>query len=322
MFIVMEYVEGETMKSKIQNRELTVDRIIEYGVQIASGLQAAHDKNIIHRDIKPQNIVITPEGRVKIMDFGLAKIKGGVKLTKTGRVVGTIGYMSPEQVQGCNIDHRADLWSFGVILYEMLTGQLPFQEIHEAAVMYKILNAEPNMTALRQHAPDSLCDLILQLLQKDPTKRISSTSEVIIQLEKEPVVALSASIEKSLAVLYFENMSLEKKSEHFCAGMTEDLITNLSKIKGLKVVSRSDVLQFRKREVNTRNVAQTLRVNYIVEGTVRKEGNKIRITAQLVDVHTGFDVWAERFDVVAGNSFDIQSEISQKITEALATSLN
>lgn len=322
MFIVMEYVEGGSIRSRLRNETLRIDEIVGFGLQIAEGLKAAHKKDIIHRDIKSDNIMVANDGRVKIMDFGLAKLKSSIGVTKTGSTVGTISYMSPEQIQSAEVDQGADIWSFGVVLYEMVTGQLPFPGEHEAAVMYEILNEQPKAVEFfRSDVPENLQVLLSLLLQKDRAKRIPSAEEIIKRLKRSPTETSASAVEKSMAVLYFENMSPEKESEYFCAGITEDIITDLSKIKELKVISRTDVLPFRNKEVNIRQVGEALRVNYILEGSVRKTGNKIRITAQLIDVRSGFHIWADRFDRLVEDILDLQIEVSQKIAEALKVSL-
>ncbi len=321
MFIVMEYIDGETVKSRIKEKQFSLEELIHVGRQTAEGLVSAHSKGIVHRDIKSDNIMLTKDLRVKILDFGLAKLKGSTQLTRAGTTVGTIGYMSPEQIQGENVGPQSDLWSFGVVLYEMLTGQLPFSGEHEAAVIYEVLNVEPQgVSSRRPDTPEQMQNLLASLLQKNQSKRPSSAQDVIDRLKKAPS-ASPHSDEKSIAVLYFENMSSERESEYFCAGMTEDIITDLSKIRELKVISRTDVHPFRNKEVNTRHVGETLRVNYILEGSVRKSGNKMRITAQLIDVETGFHLWADRFDRLVEDIFDIQTEVSQKIAAALKISL-
>ncbi len=321
-FIVMEFVDGEHVKSHIQKGQFSYDRIADIATQICEGLKSAHEKGIIHRDIKSENIMITNEGRVKIMDFGLAKFKGSPGLTKSGSTVGTIAYMSPEQIQSLELDQRSDLWSCGVVMYEMITGHLPFQAEHEAAVMYEILNVEPRpLQTIRPETPERLRDLVMQLLQKDASMRPASAAEIISRLKQPLPLVEDAQAKKSIAVLYLENMSSEKESDYFCAGITEDIITDLSKIKELNVVSRGDVLPFRNREVNTRQVGESLRVNYILEGSVRKAGQKIRITGQLIDVRTGFHVWAERYDRLVEDIFDLQDEIARSIVKALRISL-
>jgi serine/threonine protein kinase/Tfp pilus assembly protein PilF len=320
LFIVMEFVEGRTLREK--KGTLTREQVIHYGIQVAEGLAAAHGKGIVHRDIKSENIMVTKDGRIKIMDFGLAKLRGSQMLTNAGSTVGTFAYMSPEQIQGLEVDHRTDLWAFGVVLYEIVTGELPFQGVHQAAMMYEILNVDPPPASTkRSDVPENLVLLISGLLQKDQEKRPATAAEALDRLKQAPKSTLSANEEKSIAVLYFENMSSEKESEYFCAGMTEDIITDLSKIKHLKVVSRTDMLAFRNKEINSRLIGQTLRVNYMLEGSVRKAGSKMRITAQLIDVRDGFHLWADRYDRLVEDIFDVQTEVAQKITEALKISL-
>ena len=320
-FIVMEFVEGETLKSRVKGKQLSVDEIIQIGVQAAEGLLAAHGKGIVHSDIKSENIMLTGDGRVKIMDFGLARLTVGAQVERSRTIAGTVSYTSPEQIKGEEVGPHSDLWSLGVVLYEMLTGQLPFSGDHEAAVIYEVLNVEPqSVISRRPDVPEHLQVLVATLLQKDKLMRPRSAQEVINRLKKAPSESPRLD-DRSIAVLYFENMSSEKESEYFCAGMTEDIITDLSKIRELKVISRSDVLPFRNKEVNTRQVGETLRVNYILEGSVRKSGSKMRITAQLIAVDTGFHVWADRFDRLVEDIFDIQTEVSRRIAEALKISL-
>ncbi len=321
LFISMEYVNGKDLKSMIKSGTMSLDEVTGIMSSVADGLAVAHDKGIIHRDIKSDNIMITADGHVKIMDFGLAKIKGTSGLTKSGDTVGTVSYMSPEQFRSGEISPQTDLWSFGVVLYEALAGTLPFSGEHEAAIMYEVLNVEPKALQLyRNDMPEDLQVIVSQLLQKEPLKRLSSAKELAERLRKVSMEPPAPSSEKSIAVLYFENMSSESESDYFCAGITEDIITDLSKINGLQVVSRKDVLPFRNKEVNTRQVGEALRINYVLEGSVRKAGNKIRITAQLIDVRSGFQVWAERFDRLVEDIFDLQDEVSLKIADALKVS--
>ncbi len=321
-FIVMACYEGETLKEKITRGALGIEEAVTLIRQIAQGLAKAHSKGIIHRDIKPANVLITAEGAAKILDFGLAKLTGHIGLTKPGSTVGTFAYMSPEQVRGEDVDHRTDLWSLGVALYEMLAGYPPFRGEHEAALVYEILNTTP--PPLRQYRPDvpeHLLVLVSKLLEKDPAKRIPSAESIIQELSGTSLATSRPSTENSVAVLYFENMSSEHDTDYFCAGITEDIITDLSRIKSLRVVPRNDVLPFRDKDINTRQLGEALRANYVLEGSVRKAGNRIRITAQLTDVRTGYHIWAERFDRLLEDIFDLQNEVSGRIVDALRVSL-
>ena len=324
-FIAMELVEGESLRDVLRADRLSIDRVQTLAQQVADGLQAAHSKGIVHRDIKPENLLLTVEGTVKIMDFGIAKRGTDAGLTQTGTTLGTLAYMSPEQLLADVVDHRSDLWSLGVVLYEMLARELPFRRDREAAILYEILNREP--TPVEVHRPDTpapLRALIAQLLQKDPDRRPASAADVSKQLRMttaaHPATAPSVP-DKSIAVLYFENMSSERESDYICAGITEDIITDLSKIGELSVVSRTDMLPFRNKEVNIRQVADALRVNYVLEGSVRKAGNRIRVTAQLINARDGYHLWADRFDGLVEDIFDLQNEVARKIADALKVSL-
>ena len=323
-FIAVEYVEGETLKARLRSEPLTMEQVKAVALQIAEGLNAAHGKGIVHRDIKPDNILITRDGTVKIMDFGIAKLRGDADMTQTGMTLGTLSYMSPEQVLGDVVDHRSDIWSFGVVLYEMLARELPFHRDREAAVLYEILNREPTPIEFhRPEAPQVLRSLIQQMLEKNAERRPASIAEVITQLKGATTGQMAAQgvPAKSIAVLYFENMSSERESDYLCAGITEDIITDLSKVGELRVVSRTDMLPFRNKEINIRQVADALRVNYVLEGSVRKSGNRIRITAQLISARDGYHLWADRFDGLVEDIFDVQNEVAHKITEALKVSL-
>ena len=322
IFIVMACYEGETLKEKIARGPLGFEDAVAFTIQIAQGLAKAHAKGIIHRDIKPANVLITTEGAAKILDFGLAKLGGQTDLTKEGSTVGTFAYMSPEQVRGEDVDHRTDLWSLGATLYEMIAGKPPFRGEHEAALVYEILNTTP--PALRQHradAPEHLQLLVSRLLERDPARRIPSADALLQDLSRSQTPAPGGSAEKSIAVLYFENMSSEHDTDYFCAGITEDIITDLSRIRSLRVVPRNDVAPFRNKDINIRQFGEALRASHVLEGSVRKAGNRIRITAQLTDVRTGYHIWAERFDRLLEDIFDLQNEVSGKIVDALRVSL-
>ena len=353
-FIATEFIDGETLRDRLRFGSVTPAEALDIGIQIASALCATHCVGVIHRDIKPDNIMLRRDGIVKVLDFGLAKLCRERQTTETdslaptqnlmntavGVVLGTAQYMSPEQARGFEVDARTDIWSLGCVLYEMITGRRPFSGPTNVDVMTGILNREPE--PLLPNLPDGpreLDRIVLRALRKDREERYQTVKDLLIDLKdakreldtqsqristSSPSAAVSAESvpEKSIAVLFFENMNSDSESDYFCAGMTEDIITDLSKIKELKVVSRTDVLPFRKKEVNTRQVGEALRVNYILEGSVRKAGNRIRITAQLISVRDGYHLWAERFDRLVEDIFDLQNEVSQKIVDALKVSLS
>ncbi len=321
-FIAMELVEGETVRARLLAGPQPAELVIAWGIQVADGLQAAHGKGIVHRDIKPDNLLLTPSCTIKIMDFGIARL-GDSELTETGMMLGTLAYMSPEQILGNRVDHRSDLWSLGVVLYEMLAGRPPFQQQLGAAVMYEILNRGPApLEDVRPEAPESLRSLIGQLLQKDPDLRPETAAAVAFALRNGSLAAPGEVPAKSIAVLYFENLSSDQEGEYYCAGITEDILTDLSKLEELSVVSRTDVLPFRGKQVNIRQVGEALRVNYVLEGSVRKAGNRIRITAQLIDARNGYHLWADRFDGLVDDIFDLQAQVARQIATALKVSLS
>ena len=322
-FIAMELVEGESLKDLLRGERLRIEQVQALATEIAEGLQAAHAKGIVHRDVKPENILLTRDGHVKIMDFGIAKLGGGNDLTQTGTTLGTIAYMSPEQLLADRVDHRSDLWSLGVVLFEMLSRETPFRRDREAAVIYEILNRDPTpIGVLRPDTPLHLRTLVHQLLQKDPDQRPASAADVATILRGALTTTASHEVPaKSIAVLYFENMSSDRESDYICAGITEDIITDLSKLSELRVVSRTDMLPFRNKEVNIRQVGEALRVNYVLEGSLRKAGNRIRVTAQLINARDGYHLWADRFDGLVDDIFDLQNEVAHKIAAALKVSL-
>jgi serine/threonine protein kinase len=352
-FIATEFIDGETLRERIRTAQLKPLDALDVAIQIASALSATHSVGIIHRDIKPDNIMLRRDGIVKVLDFGLAKLTKERPASETdslaptqnfintgyGVVLGTAHYMSPEQARGLDLDHRSDIWSLGCVIYEMISGRQPFHGRTTIDVMSGILDREPE--SLSNHLPEGPRELeriVARTLRKDREERYQNIQDLLIdlkdlkrQLETHSQRTFSTRTsfemsvesvpEKSIAVLYFENMNSDKDSDYFCAGMTEDIITDLSKIRDLKVVSRTDVLPFRNKEVNTRQVGEALRVNYILDGSVRTAGNRIRITANLVSVRDGYHLWAERFDRLVEDIFDLQNEVSQKIVEALKISL-
>ena len=245
VFMVMELIEGQTLKSYISKLKsgsgIPFMKATEWMTTIANGLKAAHDKNIVHRDIKSENIMIAPGDQLKIMDFGLAKLKGSTGLTKTGTSLGTLSYMSPEQAQGLNADQRSDIWSLGVVFYEMLTGETLFKAEHEAALLYLIVNEEPPAPSiLDRKIPHQVDSVVKMMLQKDPDKRYQNLDEllsVLSDIKNEIEKTTVATKKKAIAVLPFDNISSDKENEYFGDGLTEELIANLSRLKDMRVIS-------------------------------------------------------------------------------------
>jgi serine/threonine protein kinase/Flp pilus assembly protein TadD len=329
LFFVMEYVEGRTLKQYLKDQKaagVPVGQALDWTVQIARGLKAAHDKGIVHRDIKSENIMLDAAGACKIMDFGLAKLTSGMGLTKTGTSLGTLSYMSPEQASGTPADNRSDLWSLGVVLYELLTGELPFKSEHEAALLYLIVNEEPPVPSqLDRKISNKIDVLVRKLMMKDRAKRFQSADDLIRAVEetRADIEKLSANVgKKALAVLPFENIGSDKENEYFSDGLTEELIANLSRLKNVRVVSRNTTMSYKGTKKDVRTIGVELGVRYIVEGSVRKFQDNLRITADLIDVELDEQIWAETFKGTMADVFDIQEQVSKQIVDALMVKLS
>jgi serine/threonine protein kinase/Tfp pilus assembly protein PilF len=330
-FISMAFIEGKSIKAMIGEKALSIEEILNFSIQIAEGLNAAHLKNIIHRDIKSENIMVTPGGIAKITDFGIAKLKDADPLAGDGVVLGTLEYMSPEQVQGLAVDARSDIFSLGVVIYEMMTGELPFKGEHQTALIYSIMMESPSyLDTFREDISEEFQKIMDKVLHKEVTERYQNASELLAdlkKLQKDPDLWYKGTAKKeaesrpSVAVMYLDNLGGGKEDDYFVAGMTEDIITDLCNIEGLRVLSRSDVLPFRGQPVNVKEIGKKLSVDYVLEGSVRKVQNQLRINAQLVKVSDGFHLWAERFDQELKNVFDLQAEVANKIASALKVKL-
>ncbi len=356
-FIVMELLEGQTLAKRIGRQPLELPEILDLGIQITDALESAHAKGIVHRDLKPVNLILNGRGQIKILDFGLAKIgavthySGGMamdslvatsldrqNLTVAGVVLGTVHYMSPEQARGLPTDARTDLFSLGTVLYQMATGMMPFQGDTQAVVFDAILNRDPApLSEVNPAMPGVLGQILKKALEKDRNLRCQTATELKTDLlrlkrdfdsgqRREAELSESKSkaeptTERSVAVLYFENLSGVKEDEYFRDGVTEDIITELSKIQGMHVYSRPTVLAYRDKPVTPAQIGQQLRASYVLTGSIRRSGNRLRITAQLVDTRTDFPLWSERFDREMQDVFEVQDEIARKIADALRIKL-
>ncbi len=328
LFIVMEFIDGPSLKKLIEEGPLALDTAIAIAAQVAAGMQAAHERGIIHRDLKPANIMLTAKGQAKIMDFGLAKMSETSSLTKAGTTLGTATYMSPEQAQGLETDQRTDVWALGVVLYEMITGRLPFQGEYEQALYYAIVNLDPkSVTALRPDVPVDFERIVNRALVKNREERYQKMEEMLAALQslQKNLASTPAPTAKataaSIVVLPFADLSPQKDQEYFCDGMAEELINVFAKIENLHVVSRTSAFAFKGKDLDIRNIGERLKVSHALEGSVRKAGNRLRITAKLINVANGFQLWSEKYERELDDVFAIQDDIAAAIVKKLKMKL-
>ena len=317
-FITMECIEGGSLKDRIRSGMLSIDEVVAITLQVAEGLQEAHEKGIVHRDIKSENIIVTTKGKVKIIDFGVAKLLRGSQHQETGQRIGTGAYMSPEQLWGEEeVDHRADIWSLGVVFYEMLTGRLPFEAVYEQALTYSILHTDPEpISTFRPDVPETAEHVVRKALEKDRNERYQSVNPLIADLR-----AISDR-KVALAVLPFEDISPGRDNEYFSDGLTEELILNLSRLKNVQVTSRTTTMQYKGTKKDVKTIGKELGARYILEGSVRKFRNDLRITAQLVDVEADSQLWTGKYKGTLEEVFNIQEQVSEQIVDALMVRLS
>jgi len=367
-FISMAYIEGKNLKDLVEPGPLKLEDALRYAIQVARGLEEAHAKGVVHRDIKSANIVVSDKGHAIVMDFGLAKLQGQTKLTRTGTTVGTVSYMSPEQARGEDVDRRSDIWSLGVVLYRMIAGRYPFEGEHASAVIYAVMNEpHPPLTSLRTGVPMELERIVDKALAKDPSRRYQTLSDMIVDLKdvrdqlsgtgshpsrsparpktaRSPrarwaVVAVAAAVvvvglfgwrqfmggrggaerevpkdeRVSIAVLPLDNMSGNPDQEYVADGMTEALIAELAQIKALRVISRTSVMRFKGTTQSIPEIAKTLGVNTIIEGSIVQSGERVRVTAQLIDANTDEHLWAQSYERPMSDVLALQSDVARAI---------
>ncbi len=366
-YLVLEYVPGQTLAQRIAQKPLKLEEALSIGQQVAEAVSAAHDKGVIHRDLKPGNIKVTPDGRVKVLDFGLAKTVAGEALerpttvTLPGRVIGTPAYMSPEQARGNPTDKRSDIWSFGCLLYEMLTGRIPFEGETVSDTLANILQTEPDWQALPQSTPEKVRSLLRRCLEKNPHRRLRDIGDAAIEIRETTnmsaksvptksrkvamiigaatiivltVIAVriipqkqvqSSSKEIRLVVLPFENQD-SAEEEYFADGITDEITARLACIHGLAVISRQSAMQYKKREKNARQIADELGVDYILEGTIQRErpsdlNSRVKIRPQLIRAADDVHVWADIYENDMSEVFQLQSDVAERVAQALDITL-
>lgn len=327
-FIIMAHVRGVTLSEYCKSRVRSSDELIDLAIQIADGLQHAHEAGVIHRDLKPGNILVDERGRVRILDFGIARLRGATRLTQAGSTVGTLAYSPPELAQGKDAEITSDIFSLGVVMYEMLTGRLPFEGEHESAIIYSIVH-EPPLPFRDSGAsvPIKLQGVIMRCLEKQQGMRYPGCAALIRELKackSEHVSSGStggAREKPSIAVLPFANMSADPENEYFADGLSEELMNVLARNPGLKVTGRTSSFSFKGKQEDLREIGLKLGVETLLEGSVRKSGTRVRITAQLVKASDGFHIWTDTYDRVLDDIFVVQDDIAKSVSEAMNVAL-
>lgn len=342
-YLVMEFLKGETLKERLAGRPLDVPTLLDWTIQICKALEFAHSHGIVHRDIKPSNVFVTEGGTVRLLDFGLAKLFPETYalddpesttahhdyLTGEGHALGTVSHMSPEQARGEELDHRTDIFSLGIVLYEMATGKLPFDGTTSAVIFDQILNREP-VPVSRQpgSSPLNIDAIVSRALAKDASLRYQTAHQLaadLARLERSLTPTTFAPRRDfdfaSIAVLPFRDMSPDEDQGYFCAGLAEELISALSKVANLHVASSTSSFAYRGKDVDIRQIGSRLNVTTVLEGSVRKADDRLRVSAQLINVADGFHLWAGRYDRQFSDLFAIQENIAGEIAQVLKVQL-
>ena len=326
VFIVMEFIDGIELKEKISKALPSFEESLQIIEQTAQGLKAAHDKGITHRDIKSSNIMITESSQVKIMDFGLAKMKGVSHITKFGTTLGTTAYMSPEQARGEQVDHRTDIWSLGVIAFELLTGKTPYEGEFEQAIIYSILNEEPkSVLSLRKDVPLKIDQIVMKMLSKNKEYRYQNIKELLLDLNDLKLKDNQSGKDKgkkTIAVLPFENISPDKDADYFAEGLADELTANLSKIKEIKLVASTNTMKYKGTDKDIKTLGRELAAGFVMLGSVRKFKDDLRISVKLLDVEQESQLWGENYKGKLEDVFDIQEKVAKEIVDALRVNLS
>ena len=338
-YLVTELLEGESLRERLRNGALPARKAVELAAQVCAGLAAAHEKGIVHRDLKPENLFVTSDGHVKILDFGIAKLAAPkvreglegpateVDATEAGMMLGTLGYMSPEQVRGLRCDHRTDIFAFGCVLYEMLSGKRAFSGETAADTITAILSKDPApLDGPSSAVPPGLQGIVQRSLEKRSEDRFSSAHDLALALNAVAGTLLtgrspSDALAGSIVVLPFENLSPDPENAYFADGLTEEIIADLAKVRALRVISRTSAMLLRGSKKNVPTIARELKVRYVLEGSVRRAGQSLRITAQLIDAAADTHLWAEKYTGTFDDVFDMQEKVSRAIVDALRLEL-
>jgi eukaryotic-like serine/threonine-protein kinase len=330
-FFAMQYVCGKTLHDCLEEQPLPVSKVVHLISQVSDGLAKAHAVGVTHRDIKSANIIVDEDFRPKILDFGLATVQGGDLLTKAGSTLGTIAYMSPEQAQGREVDYRSDLFSLGVVLYELIAGRTPFKRNNDAATIHAIVSESPEPLArYKSDVAPELQRIVAKVLAKNPLERYQSAADFSADLRsvgrsadsgEHSTTGRVAASRPSIAVLPFTNMSADAENEYFSDGLTEELLNVLAKNPQLKVTGRTSSFAFKGKQEDLRGIGQKLGVETLLEGSVRKAGNRVRITVQLISVADGFHLWSETYDRILDDIFAVQDDIAKAVSAAMRVTL-